>query len=116
MGSWYELNKSKDNQFRFVLKAANSEILLTSELYRTKASAENGIDSVRANCETEARYERQRSRNGKWYFNLRAANQQIIGTSEMYESERARDAGITSVMANGTAEVVKELKELKEVA
>jgi len=49
MPSWYELSGSKDHQFRFVLKAANSEIILTSELYRTKASAENGIASVRAN-------------------------------------------------------------------
>ena len=53
MASWYELSKSKDDQFKFVLKAANSEIILTSELYEAKASAENGIASVRANCGTD---------------------------------------------------------------
>ena|SRR5688572_25583867 len=108
MAGWYELSKSKDNQFKFVLKAANSEIILTSELYGTKASAEKGIASVRSNCGTDTGYELKSSRNGKLFFNLKAANEQIIGTSEMYESERAREVGIASVMANGTTEVLKD--------
>jgi uncharacterized protein len=108
MASWFEVSKSKDDQFKFVLKAANSEIILTSELYKTKASVENGIASVRANCDTDARYELKNSGNGKFFFNLKAANQQIIGTSEMYESEKARERGITSVMSNGKTEVVRE--------
>lgn len=108
MASWFELSKSKDSQFKFVLKAANSEIILTSELYKTKGSAENGIASVRANCATEARYELKNSKNGKFFFNLKAANHQIIGTSEMYESEAAREVGIASVKANGTTPTVRD--------
>ncbi|ALN64616.1 hypothetical protein GLA29479_5175 [Lysobacter antibioticus] len=39
-------------------------------------------------------------------FNLKASNGQVIGTSELYSSESARDGGIASVKANGpTAEV-----------
>ena len=49
MSGWFELNKSSDGQFRFVLKAGNGETILTSELYTTKNSAENGIASVRTN-------------------------------------------------------------------
>ena len=108
MASWFEVIKSKDNQFRFVLKAANGEAILTSELYQTRASAENGIASVRANCGTDSRYDLQNSANGKFYFNLRAANQQVIGTSEMYESEKGRERGIASVKAFGTTESVRE--------
>ncbi len=36
MSGWFELNKSSDGQFRFVLKAGNGETILTSELYTTK--------------------------------------------------------------------------------
>lgn len=111
MAGWYELSKSKNNHFTFVLKAANSEIILRSELYQTKTAAENGIASVRANCGTDTNYELKSSRNGKLFFNLMAANQQIIGTSQMYESERAREVGIASVMSNGTTETLKEMKE-----
>ena len=108
MASWFDLINGKDKQFRFVLKAANGEAILTSEQYQTRASAENGIASVRANCGTDSRYDLQSSANGKFYFNLRAANQQVIGTSEMYESEKGRERGIASVKACGTTESVRE--------
>lgn len=40
------LGKSSDAQYKFALKAGNSETILTSELYKAKASVENGIASV----------------------------------------------------------------------
>ncbi|HBR2370888.1 TPA: DUF1508 domain-containing protein, partial [Klebsiella pneumoniae] len=46
MAGWFELDKSSNGQYKFVLKAGNGEIILTSELYTTKSSAENGIASV----------------------------------------------------------------------
>jgi len=39
MSGWFELSKSSDGQFRFVLKAGNGEIILTSELYTSKSAA-----------------------------------------------------------------------------
>lgn len=108
MAGWFELNKSSDGQFRFVLKAGNAETLLTSELYHAKASAENGIASVQGNCATDARYEKKLASNGKHYFNLKAANHQIIGTSQMYASADSRDTGIASVKSNGTSTTVKD--------
>jgi hypothetical protein len=107
MSGWYELSKSKDGQYRFVLKAGNSEIILTSELYKAKASAKNGIESIRKNCSEDKRYERKESSNGKPFFNLKAGNHQVIGTSQMYSSEATRDAGIASVKNNGASETVK---------
>lgn len=56
MSGWFELSRSSDNQFRFVLKAGNGEIILTSELYTTKSSAENGIVSVQTNSSLVDRY------------------------------------------------------------
>ena len=116
MKGWFELSKSKDDQFRFVLKAPNSEIILTSELYTTHESAENGIASVRANCKIDAHYDRRDSQNGKFYFNLKAGNHQIIGTSQMYESTSGRSTGIASVKANGTTMTVKDETRLRDAA
>jgi uncharacterized protein YegP (UPF0339 family) len=39
--------------------------------------------------------------NGKFYFSLKAANNQIIGNSQMYASESGSDKGIESVIKNG---------------
>jgi uncharacterized protein len=109
MAGWYELSKSSDGQFRFVLKAGNSEIILTSELYQAKASAENGIASVQTNCGDDARYATKTASNGKLMFNLKAANHQVIGTSQMYASEDARANGMASVKTNGTSKTVKDM-------
>jgi uncharacterized protein YegP (UPF0339 family) len=108
MAGWFELGKSSDGQFRFVLKAGNAETILTSELYKTKAAAENGIASVQTNCALDERYERKTAANGKPYFNLKAANHQVIGSSQMYASEASRDNGISSVKSNGTSSTVKD--------
>lgn len=108
MAGWFELNKSSDGQFRFVLKAGNAEPLLSSELYKAKASAEAGVASVQNNCTLEIRYDKKESANAKSYFNLKAANHQVIGTSQMYSTAQARDDGIASVMANGASTTVKD--------
>ena len=46
----FELYEDKGGQFRFRLKARNGEIIASSEGYKTKASCENGIESVRKNA------------------------------------------------------------------
>lgn len=107
MSGYYELKRSGD-QFMFNLKAANHEVILTSERYTSKASAQDGIASVRQNSPTDARYERKTATNGSPYFTLTAANGQTIGRSEMYSSTTARDNGIASVKANGPTQTVKD--------
>lgn len=109
MAGKFELSKNDKGQFTFVLKAANGEVILRSEQYESKSSAENGIASVQKNSPDDARYERKESTNGKWYFNLKAANHQIIGTSQMYSSAAGRDAGIESVKKNGPTTTVSEV-------
>ena len=108
MAGWYELSKSSDGQYKFVLKAGNGEIILRSELYKAKASAENGIASVQQNCTLDERYEKNLSKSAQPYFNLKAANSQIIGTSEMYSSEQSCDGGISSVKTNGVTKTIKD--------
>ena len=46
----FEMYEDKAGEFRFRLKARNGEIIATSEGYKTKASCENGIDSVKKNA------------------------------------------------------------------
>jgi uncharacterized protein YegP (UPF0339 family) len=93
--------KTRTNgEFQFNLKAGNGEIILSSEGYTTKTACENGIESVKKNSAEDKRFDRLESKNGKHYFNLKATNGQIIGTSEMYESKAGRDNGIESVKKN----------------
>ena len=107
MPGTYDLKKSPSGKFMFNLKAGNGQIILTSELYESKAAAENGIESVRKHSPDDGRYERRLSNKNAPYFNLKAGNGQVIGNSEMYSGAAAMENGIASVKANGpTAEVV----------
>src|SRR5579859_2375147 len=47
MAGKFVLKRSTNGKFHFNLQAGNGEIIATSELYESKASALNGIDSVR---------------------------------------------------------------------
>src|SRR5687767_258047 len=97
----YVVTKTSNNQFRFVLKAENGEVILHSETYEQKSSAQQGIISVQANSTHEERFDRKLASDGRHYFNVKAGNGQVIATSEMYSSEAAREAGIAAVKESG---------------
>lgn len=96
----FVIKTQKDGQFYFNLVAGNGQTILKSEAYTTKAACLNGIESVKKNAGEDGRYERKVSTNEKPFFNLKAANGQVIGTSELYESEAGRENGIESVKKN----------------
>lgn len=111
MAGKFELKRSKSRQFMFNLKAGNNQVILTSELYREKAGARNGIESVKKHAGDDANYERKTSSKGEPYFVLKATNKQVIGKSEMYSSTSGMEGGIASVKANAPKATVVELKE-----
>ncbi len=104
----FELKKSGD-KFHFVLKAANGQVILSSQMYASKASAMNGIESVKTNCSNDSLYERKTAANGKFHFNVKSTNGQIIGSSQMYASESGVTTGIESVKKNAPGASVNEV-------
>ncbi len=108
----FEIKLAKNGQYYFNLKAGNGQVILSSEMYTTLKACENGVASVKKNAGEESRYELSQSESGKYHFNLKAANHQVIGSSQMYESEESAKAGIASVISNAPeAEVVSEVEE-----
>lgn len=98
----------KNGEFQFNLQASNGQVILSSEGYTTKVACMNGVESVKKNATTETRFDKLVSKNNKYYFNLKASNGQIIGTSEMYDSEASRDNGISSVMKNAPDAIIDD--------
>jgi uncharacterized protein YegP (UPF0339 family) len=90
----FVVSKAKDGQNYFHLKEDGGKTLLSSEMYTTRTACNNGIESVRKNSPEEKRYERLVSNDNRHYFNLKATNGQIIGTSGMYESEDVMEQSI----------------------
>ncbi len=104
----YVISIAKNGDYYFNLRAANNQTILTSEMYSAKSACTNGIESVRINCDDDNNYERKISTDDEHYFVLKAANGEIIGQSEMYESEAAMENGIASVRSNGKSTIVVE--------
>ena len=50
MSGKFELFKDKSGEIRWHLKAANGEIVASSQGYKTRAAAEKGIESVKHNA------------------------------------------------------------------
>ncbi|WP_018147966.1 YegP family protein [Henriciella marina] len=109
MAGKFELYTDKAGEFRFRLKAGNGEIILASEGYKQRASAENGIESVKKNAPDDARFERKETDAGNYRFNLKSTNGQVIGTSESYKSASGRDNGIESVKKNAPDARVEDM-------
>ncbi|MBT3015934.1 MAG: YegP family protein [Candidatus Thiodiazotropha endolucinida] len=109
MAGKFEIYKDKAGEYRFRLKASNGQNILASEGYKAKSSCTNGIESVKKNAPDDSRYERKETKTGKHMFNLKAGNNQVIGTSESYESVAARDNGIESVKKNAPGAKVDDL-------
>jgi uncharacterized protein YegP (UPF0339 family) len=100
MAGKFELKVTKNGKYHFNLLAGNGQIILSSEIYESKAAAQNGIASIEKNAGDDSRYERLTSKGGDPYFTLKAGNGQVIGQSEMYKSAASMENGIASVKSN----------------
>ena len=100
---------------KFDLKAANGQVIATSESYRTRAACDKGIASVQKNAPAAAvedqtedgyavrsnpKFEMYVDRAGRFRFRLKAPNGRIIAISEGYSSKSACENGIDSVRKN----------------
>ena len=104
----FQLYKS-GSEYRYRLKARNGEIILHGEGYTSKQGCLNGINSVKENAPYDSRYDRRTATNGQYYFNLKAANGEIIGVSETYTTSIARESGIDSVKKNAPTAPIEDL-------
>jgi uncharacterized protein YegP (UPF0339 family) len=89
--------KGKNGQYYFNLKASSGAVILQSEGYTTKQGCLSGINSVKSNALDFNQYARRTSRDERYYFVLKAKNGEVIGVSELYSSQGAREHGINQV-------------------
>ena len=94
----FQLSKDSAGEFRFILKSKNGEtILRSSEGYASKQGCLNGIASVKINAPLDFRYDRRINSSNAYYFVLKAANGEVLGISESYQTSAGRDNGIDAV-------------------
>ena len=116
--------KAAKKGVKFDLKAANGEVIVSSQVYASLASAKNGINSIKKNApiaavedqtvsgfahEHNPKFEVYADRKGEFRFRLKAANGQIIATGEGYKAKKSCLNGIASVRKNCTGPIENTL-------
>lgn len=101
--------------YKFHLNAPNGQTIATSEVYKTAAACEKGIESVRKNAPNAAiedqttagcksasnpKFELYMDKGGNFRFRLKARNGQIIAVSQGYATKAACENGLESVRKN----------------
>ena len=116
--------RTVNSGIKFDLKATNGQVILTSEVYTTKAACRNGVESIMKNAPvanvedqtvegfetmTHPKFEMYQDKAGEFRFRLKARNGEIIGVSEGYTSKANCVNGVESVKKNAAeAEIVEE--------
>lgn len=109
---------------KFDLKATNGQVIATSEVYESKASCLNGVESVRRNSTLAGledqtvegyeiikhpKFEMYVDKAGEYRFRLKARNGEVIAVSEGYVKKDSCENGIESVRKNAPdAEIIVE--------
>ena len=93
----FQIYQTKTGKYRFRLCAVNGQVILTSQSYAAKSSALNGAESVKKNSQSESQFVVGEAKNGTHFFNLKAANSQVIGTSQMYKTKASCKNGVKAV-------------------
>lgn len=109
---------------KFDLKAANGQVIATSEVYSSLDACKKGIESVKKNApvaavedqtvegfatEKNPKFEVYKDKSGEFRFRLKATNGQVIAVGEGYKAMDSCKNGIESVKKNAPdAEVVEE--------
>ena len=108
MAGKFVLKKTKTGNFLFNLVASNGQNILSSESYKSRSAALNGIESVRKNAGKASNFEERRGSNNKPYFVLLASNKEVIGKSQMYASASNMRSGMASVKANARSAALED--------
>ena len=103
-GERFETFTGADAKSYFRLRAQNGEIILDSQGYSSKSSAQNGIASVKTNGADASKFDIVSGANGQFTFRLVAGNGHTIGHGEMYASKSGAIQGAATVR-----DVVREL-------
>ena len=104
----FEISKDNKGEYHFKLLNSDGKTLLRSEGYNAKSGCTNGVESVRKNAGNDSHYEARTASDGRAYFNLKAANGQIIGTSPMFADIAARDAAVAATRNDAAGAAVDD--------
>lgn len=105
----YQIKKSTNNQFFWVLISVNGEpILKSSETYVSKQGCQTSITSSKNNLNDD-NFKRAKSVSSQYYFTQVASNGLKLGISEMYQTLQGCENGVAAVKRDSPIASIEDL-------
>ena len=95
--------KFQDGDMHYFTYNLGGKVVLISQAYMSESSRDNGVQSVTKNMNIAERYKTATHENGKYFFGLRAGNNQEIATSRWFDGESDRDNTVANLLGGGKA-------------
>jgi uncharacterized protein YegP (UPF0339 family) len=96
-GARTEVLVGETGKFRFNVFAKNGQIILSSEQYTTEAAAFNGAFAVQTEGQNASAYTLKQNASGGFFFNVKAQNGEIVGTSQQYTTKQSAESAMASL-------------------
>ncbi|CAN5462996.1 hypothetical protein BH09MYX1_BH09MYX1_38730 [soil metagenome] len=93
----FETFVGMDGKLYFDFVAGNGQNVLRSEGYTSAQGAAKGIAAVTSAGVDASAYDVQLAKNGEYYFNIVAANHEVVATSETYSTKSNATRAATTV-------------------
>ena len=108
----FKISLNKSNElYHFILISGNGTTILTSQGYKSKQSTKVGISSVIENIVLADRFVHHSKKNGQVYFQLKAANGEVIADSQVYDDQASMETDIESLMKDVPKASILDLTE-----
>jgi len=101
------IERSASNRFYYVFRASNYEPVIHGEEHTTKAACQGSIDAIKRNAAYESQYTRWQT-GVHFYFNLKAANGEKIGSNEACNSAQGRENGTNVVKRDASTALMED--------
>ena len=111
MSGKFELTKNRHGFFVLSLKAANGQVVMTSQQMTNKEDAEGVLDRLRRCSLIDECFDRRLAPGGHPYFSLLSEDGERIGKSTQYSSTAAMEKGIASVKRNAFSARILDLSD-----
>lgn len=92
-----EIRKVGEANYRFQIKNEIGNTILDSISFSSQDEVDKTVSELIPLIDTPGVFERKTDYSGKFLFNLKNLNGQIIGSSQMYDSEAGMENGINNV-------------------
>jgi len=87
-----EIEEGLANNYKFVLKTESGQPLLQSVTYPNRKTVQDAIRFLKTS--SVHKFERKTNHNGKFLFSLKGNKGEVLGNSQLYNSEAGMENGI----------------------